>query len=280
MHEWPLVVFTTLTIAASGAFAWFPIGEVFGVACPPPARVADAATLAVFTALVAALGHLGQPRRAPLAFRRAGRNVLSTEVLLAALVLALGVARHLTGVTPGVRAALAWLAGIAATLLLVAVGLVYFLPGRRPWRSALVATPLVLGLAAGLTTRLAAAPTRDGALLASVLLLVDAAVAVPVWTRHASPARRGMPLYPSMHERLRTLIGLRFALVNVATPLSLWTGLPGVAVAVLLAGIFVDRVTFYGTVCAETTEAEIARVEDLIAGRSLVSSAPGPTRTP
>jgi hypothetical protein len=72
-----------------------------------------------------------------------------------------------------------------------------------------------------------------------------------------------------MFERRRTLVALRFALVDVVPAVLLLAGHPSVAGIALAAGVLVDRLTFYGTACARTTEAEIAAIEAAIAGSAL-----------
>jgi len=265
MHEWPLAVFTALAIPAAGVCAARPIVYSLGVTAPRP--VMTAAAGALVAGLAVSLWHLGRPARAPLAVRRAGRNALSSEVFLAAVVLALSALESAAHPAPPVRLALVSATGLAALLLLAVVGLVYFLPARRPWRSALVASPLALGLAAGVVA-LASAGVRAPLLvdLALALLAADAIVAAFGWTSQPARASGFDPVHPAVFERRRTLIALRFVTVDVVPAVLLLAGHAAAAGIVLGAGVFVDRLTFYGTVCARTTEAEIATIERVIAG--------------
>jgi DMSO reductase anchor subunit len=265
LHEWPLVVFTALAIPGAGVFAARLLAELVHLA---PARtdvVLAAATVALFTGLVASLAHLGRPLRAPLALRRAGRNALSTEVALAAGLLVLAVA----GLVPGLAAATGVVllrgAGVVALGLLAAFGLVYFLPARWPWRTALVATPMVSGLAAGTIALLCAGDAPQAlSTLALLTLLVDAAIfAVPWMSR--PPANSSLaPAHPRIFKQRHALVALRFVLVNVAPASLLVAHLPWPDLVSIAAGLLVDRFTFYGVALILSTESEVQRVERLI----------------
>jgi hypothetical protein len=61
---------------------------------------------------------------------------------------------------------------------------------------------------------------------------------------------------------------IRFFLVDVLPAALLLAGLPKGAAGVLGLGILVDRLSFYLLAHQHTTEAEIQRVEEIIAGRT------------
>ncbi len=270
MHEWPLVVFTALAIPSAGMVAARPLGPA-----PNPWTPADgytaAALLFLAVGLAVSLTHLGRPLRAPLALPRAGRNALGTEVLLAILVLALSGLTLLPAVGASSRLVLAWAAGACAALLLGVIGLVYFLRGQRPWRTSVVAAPLTLGLAFGMSSLAIKAPPGPDLQFGSYagylvgVLLLDAIVAGTAWIRHLTASTGFLPAHPAIFAQRRTLIALRLLMVNVVPAALVLAGTPFAAVVVLFGGVCVDRFAFYGTVCAQTTEAEIARVEEFIA---------------
>lgn len=265
LHEWPLVLFTALAIPGAGVFAARLLAELVHLAPAGTDVVLAAATVALSTGLVASLAHLGRPLRAPLALRRAGRNALSTEVALAAGLLVLAVAGLVPGLAPATRGVLLRGAGVIALGLLAAFGLVYFLPARWPWRTALVATPMVSGLAAGTTALLCAgdAPQALSA-LALVTLLADAAIFAVPWMSGPPGHSSFAPAHPRIFKQRHALIALRCLLVNLVPAGLLIARLPGLALASIAAGLLVDRFTFYGVASILSTESEIQRVERLI----------------
>ncbi len=99
-------------------------------------------------------------------------------------------------------------------------------------------------------------------------------MAGPAWARHAGEARHCLPVHARIFARRRSLIALRFTAVNLLPAMSLLAGLPLVAAAVFVGGIFVDRFAFYGTACARTTEADIAEVEAMIVRQPTPPPAP------
>ncbi len=266
MHEWPLVVFTALAIPAAGLLLVRPFLDALDVGSAASATPLTATAL-LAVALLVSLAHLGRPLRAPHALRRAGRSALASEVLFAAVMLALSTLERFSEPTPAVRSALVLCTSACSAIFLGVIGLVYFLPARRPWRSALVASPLLLGLAGGLLWHTAAPP-------AIVVLLLEAIVAGPAWARHAGEARRCLPVHARIFARRRLLIALRFIAANLLPAMSLLAGLPLVAAVVFVGGIFVDRFAFCGTACARTTEAEMADIEAIIVGQATPPPAP------
>lgn len=289
MHEWPLVVLTSLAIPAAGIFAArFLASAVFGSGQPGTGPETFAA-LALLVGLVVSLAHLGRPARAPLALRRTGRSMLSTEAALASALLVVAVLGLLPSVTGALRDACVTAAGVLGLGLLLTFGLVYFLPGCWPWRTALVAAPMSSGLAAG-TLVLACAPAPPLPLLAPlVALAVDTGVFAAAWTSQHNPAEAGShgaesdphrnpaeagshivepalaPVHPAVFARRRALVSLRVVLVDLAPATLLLAQLPAIALVFLLVGLVVDRVAFYGLAAMRSTEAEMAGIERVIA---------------
>ncbi len=266
MHEWPLVVFTALAIPAAGVFGARLIADWLH-RLPQDADLAmPTATMALGAALLVSLAHLGGPLRAPLALRRAGRNMLATEVALATGLVLLGLASLLPWLSEAATLAILRVAGMVSFGLLAAFGLVYFLRGRRPWRGPLVAVPATSGIAAGMVLIAAFASDGGPSGPAMVLLVLDLAVFAAGWMLPRYPQAHFLPAHPAAFARRHLLIGTRLALVNIAPILLVATDLPRVAAAVLAAGLFVDRFTFYATTSVQSTEAEVARIESLIVG--------------
>ena len=265
LHEWPLVLFTALAIPGAGVFAARLLSELVHLAPAGGDVVLAAATVALFTGLVASLAHLGRPLRAPLALRRAGRNALSTEVALAGGLLVLAVAGLVPELAPATRGVLLHGAGVVALGLLAAFGLVYFLTARWPWRTALVATPMVSGLAAGTIALLCAGDAPQAlSTLALVTLLVDAAIFAVPWMSGPPGHSSFAPAHPRIFKQRHALIALRCLLVNLAPASLLMARLPWLALVSIAAGLLVDRFTFYGVASILSTESEIQRVERLI----------------
>ena len=71
-------------------------------------------------------------------------------------------------------------------------------------------------------------------------------------------------MYPEIAARRHVLVALRVLLVNLVPVGCLLAHLPAVALASILAGLAADRFAFYGLAAAQSTEAEMARVDALI----------------
>jgi DMSO reductase anchor subunit len=274
-HEWPLAVFTTLAIIGAGLLTAPLVAALVGSSASA-ASVLVPGTALVAAGLAVSLAHLGQPQRSPLALARAGRSRLSNEVVLASITLAAGA---FASVLPFLSPVTTLLASLAAIAFLVSLGLVYALPGQLAWRGAAVASPLTLGLGVG-TVGLAAAiswnpatagfPGRAtaGVTLVGAAVLAADVVAKFVYRPKAGALRdSGGLLRHSRADGATWLPPIRFLLVDVLPGALLLTGLPKGAVGVLGLGILVDRLSFYLVANQHTTEAEIARVEAVIAGQ-------------
>jgi DMSO reductase anchor subunit len=263
-HEWPLVVFSTLAVMGAGLLttpllAWATAGV------PAPAAGALPWGVVLLGAgLVVSLGHLGRPARAPLAVRRIGQSRLSTEVVLAGAALAAGATGALL---PYVSPALDIAVGVVAAAFLVALGLVYNLPGQQTWRGAVVWMPLSSGVGFGavvLAGMWGEATAAIGA-VAAVILAADTVLLVLRRLAVAYARAALAPRHPLLFARRHALLGARLLLVDVLPGLCLFGGLPKAAAGMLGLGILVDRLAFYGLASQHTTEAEVARIEDALA---------------
>jgi DMSO reductase anchor subunit len=264
MHEWPLVLFTALAIPAAGVFAARWVAWPLHLLSDGLDIALEAAVLALVAGLVASTAHLGQPHRAPLALSRLGRNALCAEVALTATLIVLGLVALLPGSATAARLVALDAAGFVAPALLATLGLVYFLPARRPWRGLVVAQPMTSGLAAGtiVVAGLGSAGTLSS--LGLVLLLIDFTVSVVSWRAHP-PDDRFVPVHPAIFEHRGLLVALRVALVDLVPAALVAAHLPLVAIVPLGVGILVDRFAFYGAASMRTTEGEVAHIERLIA---------------
>ena len=87
-HEWPLVLFTALTIVGSGlATSWLCLGLIGWLPLVPPAIIMMLITVFLGVGFLSSVGHLGRRLRGHLALIRVGRSPLSNEVLLLGLAL-------------------------------------------------------------------------------------------------------------------------------------------------------------------------------------------------
>ena len=269
-HEWSLVAFTWAAIVGAGLLA---VSAVLG-----ERPLAWWGLCAIGAGFLVSTAHLGRPARAAMALRRAGRSPLSNEILIGGLALVSGIVWMFAPAASGVLALdaagsirLATGARVAtaavASLFLLAVGLVYRLRGQHTWRGAATAGPVLAGLASGAAgaALLSVAPPAWLYPAAWLLLAADAAVACVRWR---TIARVG---FPPVHARLfahrHALMTGRIALFDLlpAVLLSVGGGVAAAAaLAAMAAGLLLDRVAFYGLAQRATTDAELARIEDVI----------------
>ncbi len=267
MHEWPLVLFSSLAIAGAGTLAVEPVLLAAGTSDIPLVgeRAMWAAAL-MAVGLLVSLGHLGRSARLALASRRFGRSWLSTEVVLGTMVAVAGVVLALGPSAAPWQAVAGSGASLVACAFLVSLGLVYRLRGQAGWPDVATATPLLLGLSYGIVAHGAAAPeTLPGVLVpAIVLLAADAAVAGSRWWRVCHLAPWILPSYPHFFRNRNLLFGVRLLLVNLAPAGLLLASAAPLADLSLGVGLLVDRLAFYGLAAQHTTETEVARVEALL----------------
>ena len=265
-HEWPLVAFTTLAILGAGLMAapliaWLVSGTTAAALdCIRLGAPLLGAGLAVSTV------HLGRPFRAPLATLGLGRSRLSAEVAAAGVAVLLAI---VTAVLAPASRASGLATSAAAVAFLVTLGLVYDLPGQQTWRGAAAWTPLSSGLAVSVVGFAAISGAWGGrmAAIAAAALLADTVLFAARWNVILRPTAGPAPSHPGFHARRTPLLAARFALLDITPAFCLFAGLPTAAAALLAAGILVDRVGFYGFAIPQTTEAESARVEDVIGSR-------------
>jgi len=265
-HEWPLVIFTTLGVMGAGLLAT-PLLAWAAAGTPAPATVSIRWGAALMAAgLAVSLAHLGRPLRAPRASAGLGRSLLSAEAVAATVATIVGaVAAFLPYVSP----VLDLTAAAAAIVFLATLGLVYALPGQQTWRGVVVWMPLSSGLgfgAVGLAAFWGEGLAAIGA-VAAVVLAADTALLVARRLALVWPREPVAPRYPAVFARLQGILLARFALIDILPGLGLLAGFRWTAVATFGLGIVVDRVAFYALAAQRTTEAEVARVDGIIAAQ-------------
>jgi DMSO reductase anchor subunit len=263
-REWPLVVFTTLAIMGAGLLATpLAVWLVTGTTAPAAGAVRWGALL-LGAGLAVSTAHLGRPFRAPLASVGIGRSRLSAEVVVAAVALILGI---VTALLPDGSELLGFATAAAALAFLVALGLVYALPGQQTWRGAPVWMPLTESLGFSLVALSAMWSGRPVPIGVAAVGILAADAALLTVRRMSLTVRRTplAPKYPSVLARRDPILVSRLALVDVLPPCFLLAGLPAVAAGLLGLGILLDRVAFYGFASQHTTEAEVLQVERIMA---------------
>ena len=263
-HEWPLVVFTTLAIMGAGLLATPLVAWLVAGTIAPAAGAVRWGALPLGVGLVVSTVHLGRPLRAPMAALGVGRSRLSAEIVVAGIALMLGTA---TVLIQDVSPLLDFTTAAAAVAFLVALGLVYSLPGQQTWRGAVVWMPLSagLGFSAVVFGAIWSGPLAAVSVAAVGILAADTALLVVRRMSLTDPRMPLAPRYPSIFARRKMLLAARLGLVDILPACFLLAGLPAVAAGLLAFGILVDRIAFYGFASQHTTEAEVQRVEQLIA---------------
>jgi DMSO reductase anchor subunit len=263
LHEWPLVVFTTLAIVGAGLLATPLLAWATAGTPAVAAGLLPWGALLFACGLLVSLAHLGRPARAPLAALGFGRSRLSAEIVCASIALFLGVA---ASALPYTSPLLDLATAVAALGFLVALGLVYRLPGQRTWHGAVVWMPLSSGVGIG---AVALAAQWGGAVVAigAVAALVLAADTGLLILRRLSLGWLDdsfTPRHAGLFAARQPLLAIRFALVDLMPGLCLAAGLPKGAVGLLGLGILIDRLMFYGFAGQHTTEHEVARIERIL----------------
>ena len=267
-HELPLVLFTAMGMAGGGIGAARVLQGALSGRLPTLTR-AESILLSVLlgTGFLISAWHLGRPLRGHLALRGLGRSPLSNEVVALGVTLTgalLGAALPPNHLLQGVSDLAA---GVGSVAFLLAVGVVYRLPGQLAWRGMVVFHPLVLGTAWGLLMTAAGlgSPAAEATLrTVLVALLVDG---VLVLVRNAAmerAGREGAASHPGVFRFRGLVMGARLASSALLTPLALLEGHWWIAVGALSLACLLDRFGFYALSVRQTTESEVARVEALL----------------
>jgi DMSO reductase anchor subunit len=271
-HETPLVLFSVLGVAGAGLGSAHLLTMAIGKG-PMALSFGEGSLLSALLLLGMALstGHLGKPLRGPLALRGVGRSPLSGEILALGLAVsmgALGVIAELFILEPSsLRPFLGLLTSLSSLAFLLALGILYNLPGQPGWQGPALVQPLLLGTAWGLLMGpwVSQDPSPGGTrILLLVILAADAVVALLRGWRSKTVLAVGFPLYPRLFSRGRGLLALRTVLGAVLTPLTVGLGFLWVATLLFSLTLILDRVAFYSLAVRTTTESEVARVEALL----------------
>jgi DMSO reductase anchor subunit len=263
LHEWPLVVFSSLALAGAGLPAAWPLAALTGITEDFRPNAIWAVVL-IAGAMTVSVAHLGRTARFPRAVRHTGRSALSNEVVAATLVLAAMLLLAL-GLVPGTAVPFLGVSAALACLFLVSLGLVYRLPARPSWTGLVAVTPLVSGLIFGSVWRAAAIGAWGARFIwpALVLILVDTAMVAARWPTLARTA--GEAAHPPLFRKRHGLLLVRVLCLDAVTALLLLLGSVPAAVVTAGLGILLDRIAFYGLAVGRTLESEIERVEAVIA---------------
>ncbi len=266
------MVFTALATAGAGlATAHLSLFFPGWVPLVPPVWVLALLGILLAVGLLFSAGHLGRPFRGAFALIRVGRSPLSNEVLVVSVALA--ATAGAVALPPGhlLTTPLTVTVYVSSVLTLLALGLVYRLPGQLTWSGPVLVQPFVLGIAFGLTILLGSLPAGTRARAELLILLVLFVDGLLVWERSwrmTDALSRGVPTHPRFLGRrgatvfMRVLLGI---LLPAGALLRGWAELAGVF---LFLNLFLDRFLFYGLAVRCTTEAEVEGAEMALRART------------
>jgi DMSO reductase anchor subunit len=270
-HELPLVLFTALTTGGAGVgVAHVGLAFLGWVPWVPPAEVMIVLTTLLAVGLLFSLGHLGRPFRGPLALVRVGKSALSNEVLVVCTALVAGLLAVVLPSDHSMVMPLSLIAILSSVPVLLALGLVYRLPGQLMWKGMAPVHPLVLGMGFGLAMLLGTLPegTRArGEFLILLVLMVDGLL---VWERSwriSRSLRMGAPGHSSLMDQRGSALVLRILLGILLPAVALLSGWRELVVFSLFLNLLFDRFLFYGLAVRSTTEAEVILVEAALRAR-------------
>lgn len=269
-HEIPLVLFSAVFVMGCGTGATHLLFWAFGIAAfLPPSSLPNLITVLLATGLIVSLAHLGRPQGMFDTVRRVGRSRLSDEVILGGLAL---LGSGLCSVLPESHPLFApiWLLTLlACSANLLFLGAVYRLPGHPGWGGPVAFQPATTGLVVGGILWGAAVslpwPGRYAGMVAVFILLDVSATVWRMLALHRS-RRRATPDHPWFFRLRNVLLPTRVILVDLLPMNLMILGLWRTAILSLVLGVFLDRTVFYGLGLKKTTEAEITRVETILAG--------------
>jgi DMSO reductase anchor subunit len=261
----PLVAFTSLAITGAGALAVATAGRY------EPWASRSAAWLGLVllaVGFVTSVWHLGRRGRAHFAARGLLRSPISHEGALGALTIGLGVVTAsgmaASVIGPDTGPILSGGTAVLAVLFLVSIGLVYRLGGQLTWGGFSAATPLTSGLAFGAILIDSLPPPHLVSTVTLVAIGIDAFVFSQRWRRIVQVSIEHAGALGPAFDRRHEWLAARFLLVNALPTVSLFVWPTPLAALIAAAGIFIDRITFYGLGLQHRTEAEIGRIERLL----------------
>jgi hypothetical protein len=271
-HELPLVLFTALATAGAGVGTAHLVFLLLGwVPLVPSGWVMALQGVLLAVGLLLSLGHLGRPFRSMLALSGLGRSSLSNEVAVVGAVLLASLGSVALPAGHALVAPMTLMALVISPLVLMALGLVYRLPGQPTWRGPVLAQPLVLGVAFGLTVLLGTLREGTGArgeLLVLSFLLADGLLVWERARRLPTALLRGVPVHPGHFARRGPTVSVRILLGILLPAGALIQGWVSLAGTFLFLNLFIDRFLFYGLAVRRNTEAEIAMVEAALRARA------------
>jgi anaerobic dimethyl sulfoxide reductase subunit C (anchor subunit) len=151
LNEWALVLFTILTQMAVGSFLVLGVVHFFATRArgvEAADRLSDASLLAIgpvlALAMLASLGHLGNPLAAPRAVTNFMTSWLSREILFTVLFVVVGgvfaIMQWRKIGSSMVRTAIAWVAALLGIAQVYSMAMIYRQPAQPAWDT--VATPI------------------------------------------------------------------------------------------------------------------------------------------
>jgi hypothetical protein len=146
---------------------------------------------------------------------------------------------------------------------------VYQLPGQETWEGSAVIHPTVLGIGFGVTAMAGSLAPGVQARIDLLILGVLTVDALLVWARARRISRglgKGLPSSPQAMEHRTPLLVLRMAVGVLAPAMALVLGARPLALVALALNLLLDRFLFYGLAIHRSTEAEISRVDRVLAG--------------
>ncbi len=146
LHEWALIAFTILMQMSVGAFVVLGIVHFFvkrGAGEAQADRMSDLALLAIgpvlVLAMVASLGHLGNPMRAPFAITNWDTSWLSREILFTAAFVGVGgvfaIMQWRKLGSFALRTAIAWVAALIGLAAVYSMAQIYMLRTVPVWNT-------------------------------------------------------------------------------------------------------------------------------------------------
>jgi hypothetical protein len=259
----PLVVFSSFAVAGAGALAV----SSPGLYAPDAAQLTRwVGLLLLATGLAASLSHLGRRSRAGLAWRGLWGSPISNEGALGTVAIAVGLVSASGLMGPALEALPRLLTGVVALAFLIAVGLVYRLPGQLSWNGPSALTAITAGLAFGSVFVDSLPPVHQVSTVTLAFVGVDAFVFGQRWRQIARLALEYPVADRPGFDRRHELLAGRFLLLDVLPCISLFVWPTPLSAAMAGIGLVLDRVGFYALAYQRRTETEVEQVDKVIGG--------------
>lgn len=250
LRDWALITYTILAQMSVGAFVVLGIVRFFAMrkaGAEQAGLLSDRALLAIgpvlVLAMIASLGHLGNPLNAPKAIVNLGTSWLSREILMTVLFTVVGgvfaVMQWRKISTFAVRNVVAWITALIGLALVFSMSNVYMLETQPAWNT--LATPVLffttafllgsLAMGAAFVANYAYLRRKDpgcadqqcillrdslrGIAMAAIVLLGVELIVVPLQTAYlaSAPSAAAAASAQTMYTDYGVIFALRLALV-------------------------------------------------------------------